>query len=75
MIPEFAPAVLLRAFPEHALVPGDVGTVVHVHNNGEGYEVEFIDAFGNTITVLTVEAADIRELQRTEQAIHHVRTA
>lgn len=75
MISEHKLAVLLREFPEHSLVAGDVGTVVHVHNGGEGYEVEFMDAFGETIAVLTVDAPDLRELRRGERAVPHLRLA
>ena len=68
-------AVLLRGFPTHGLSAGDVGTVVHAHRGGEGYEVEFVDILGQTIAVLTVEASDLRELRQGECAVPHVRSA
>ena len=55
-------AVLMRAIPEFDLVPGDVGTVVLVHRDGEAYEVEFLTRGGRTIAVLTLEADDIRPI-------------
>jgi hypothetical protein len=35
--------VLKRDIPEHGLARGDVGTVVHVYDNGAAYEVESND--------------------------------
>jgi hypothetical protein len=75
MIPEHSLAVLLRDFPAHGLAPGDVGTVVHVHEGGRGYEVEFMDVLGETIAVLTVDASDLRQLRQGERAIPHLRSA
>jgi len=40
MINEHDTVVLTEDLPEEGLTAGDVGTVVHVHNNGVGYEVE-----------------------------------
>jgi len=40
--------------PEEGLTAGDVGTVVHLHNNGEGYEVEFMTLTGQTIAVASL---------------------
>jgi hypothetical protein len=34
--------------------------VVHVHGNGEAYEVEFMSLDGRTIGVETIEGADLR---------------
>ena len=42
MIKEHDIVVLTEDVPEEGLTAGDVGTVVHIHNNGEGYEVEFM---------------------------------
>ena len=42
MIKEHDIVVLTEAVPEEGLTTGDVGTVVHIHNNVEGYEVEFM---------------------------------
>ena len=49
---------LLKSLPEHHLVEGTIGTVVHVydHNN---YEVEFADLKGQTYAMLTLAAQDI----------------
>jgi hypothetical protein len=42
MIKEHDIVVLAEDVPEEGLTAGDVGTVVHIHNNVEGYEVEFM---------------------------------
>jgi hypothetical protein len=54
--------VLKRDIPEHGLARGDVGTVVHVYDNGAAYEVEFILASGETVAVLTLESDDVRRV-------------
>ncbi len=43
----------------HGLSDGDTGTIVEVYNNGNAYEVEFIDDNGRTIALLTLTQADI----------------
>jgi hypothetical protein len=41
-ISEFDLVALTSALPAHALPAGQTGTVVHVHGQGDGFEVEFI---------------------------------
>lgn len=50
---------LLEDLPTHGLVAGDVGTVVFVHREGQGYEVEFMDADGRTLAVETLHAPQV----------------
>jgi hypothetical protein len=71
MINEHDCVVLLRDIPEQGMTVGDVGTVVHVHGNGEGYEVEFMTLTGTTIAVACVVAADIRPVASRD--VVHVR--
>jgi Domain of unknown function (DUF4926) len=42
VIKEHDCVVLTANLPAERLVAGDVGTVMHIHNGGEGYEVEFM---------------------------------
>jgi len=35
------------------LEAGDIGTVVHIHNGGAGYEVEIMTLAGEMVAVLT----------------------
>ena len=58
--------VLRRSVPEHGLMPGDVGTIVHDYGNGSAYEVEFVLASGDTVAVLTLSREDIREREGSE---------
>ena len=52
--------VLTHPIATHGLEPRDVGTLVHVYQNGQAYEVEFVTAEGAYIAVLTLTAADVR---------------
>lgn len=58
--------VLTHSISEHALKKGDVGAVVHVYGDGEGYEVEFVTAAGNTVAVVTLQPEDVRRMASTE---------
>ncbi|MGH2585688.1 MAG: DUF4926 domain-containing protein [Dehalococcoidia bacterium] len=46
--------------PEHGLQVGDVGTVVHVVQEGKAYLVEFFTLDGETIDVVMLEADQVR---------------
>lgn len=63
--------VLTADLPADGLKAGDVGTVVHVHNNGAAYEVEFMTFAGRTIAVATVEASQLRPVG--DRDLSHVR--
>ena len=52
--------ILTIDLPEHGLKAGDVGVVVHVYSTGRAYEVEFFTLDGNTLDVITVQAAQVR---------------
>ncbi len=71
MIRELETVVLTRDVPEHGLVKGDVGAVVHPYADGEAFEVEFVTAEGRTVAVLTLSGSDIRPMGSGE--ILHVR--
>ena len=57
MINEHDIVVLTQDLPEERLTAGDVGTVVHIHDCGAGYEIEFMTLSGRTIAVATVMAS------------------
>ena len=71
-IKELDRVILTTARPEEGLEAGDVGTVVHVYDDGSAYEVEFTTLDGRTAAVVTVEATDVRPVTRDE--ITHART-
>lgn len=60
MIKEHDVVVLTQDLPHDRLRAGDVGTVVHVHQGGAGYEVEFMTLSGDTVAVTTVMASQVR---------------
>lgn len=51
----FDSIALLADIPEEGLERGNLGAIVHVHNGGEAFEVEFVDDDGRTygLTALT----------------------
>jgi len=71
MIRELDTVVLTTDLPEYGLMAGDVGTVVLVHRDGAGYEVEFMTMDGETIAVVSLHASQVRPVGRHE--IAHVR--
>ena len=60
MINEHDRVVLTAPLPAHGLEAGDVGTVVHLYEDGRAYEVEFFALNGRTAAVVTVEATQVR---------------
>jgi len=68
MVVEHDRVVLKRAIPESGLEAGDVGTVVHVYADREGFEVEFVALDGQTEVVTTVRASDVRSVRAHEMA-------
>ena len=71
MIKEHDCVVLTQNLPEENLVAGDIGTVVHIHGCGAGYEVEFMTLAGETVAVATLLPAQLRPIARRD--IAHVR--
>lgn len=45
---------LLVDMPEEQLQRGNVGTLVHEHNEGEAFEVEFVDNQGYPLGLVTL---------------------
>lgn len=66
MIDELALVVLKRDLPDAGLAAGDVGTIVLVHQQGGGYEVEFATLSGDTVAVVTLDASDVRPVESRE---------
>jgi hypothetical protein len=71
MIKEHDRVVLKTAVPTECLEAGDVGTIVHVYRDGAAYEVEFTTLSGDTAAVVTVEASQVRPVNKRE--ITHAR--
>jgi hypothetical protein len=71
MLIEHSQVVLNKPLPHLSLKPGYVGIVVHVHDEGAAFEVEFLTMLGNTIGVETLAAAELRQASPT--AVAHER--
>ncbi len=63
--------VLTADVPGESLRAGDVGTIVHVYDDGQAYEVEFLTLDGQTAAVATLEKSRVRPVSPRE--ITHAR--
>jgi len=68
MIREHDCIVLLEDLPENRLKAGNIGTVVHVHKDGAGYEVEFMTLAGETVAIVTPLPSQLRPIARRDLA-------
>ena len=68
MIKEHDCVVLTSDLPGENLEAGDIGTVVHIHDGGAGYEVEFMTLTGETVAIVTLMASQVRPLNRRDLA-------
>ena len=68
MIKEHDRIVLLKDLQAEGLLAGDVGTVVHIHNKGEAFEVEFMTLGGETVTVVTLPSSQVRAVGKRDIA-------
>ncbi len=71
MIEELEDVILTCDLPEYGLTRGDIGTVVLIHKEGKGYEVEFTTLDGETVAIVTLMANQVRPSKSRE--IAHVR--
>lgn len=73
MFEELDKVILRRDIKKYNLKEGDRGTIVHVYGKGEGYEVEFFNAKGDTVAVLTLTPNDMRLiLSKGEHLLHGI---
>ena len=68
MTKELESVVLTTDLPEYGLKKGDLGTVVLVHHEGKGYEVEFVTLDGETVAVISLPPSQVRSIGRREIA-------
>ncbi len=71
MINEHDCVVLMQDLPDEGLKAGDIGTVIHIHASGDGYEVEFMTLAGETVSVVTLLPSQLRSIAPRDLA--HVR--
>ena len=74
MLKEHALVVLESDSADEKLSCGDIGTIVHIHDGGNGYEVEFVDGSGYTVAPITLGAADVRPIGP-DELLHVCRTS
>lgn len=60
----FDTVALLEDLPEENLWRGQVGAVVEVYNDGEAFEVEFVDTNGQTYGLLALRSEQLMLLRR-----------
>lgn len=63
--------VLTEDIPDDGLKAGDIGTVIHIHQAGAGYEVEFMTLAGETVAIATLLSVQVRPIAKRD--IAHVR--
>ena len=66
---------LLHDIPEHHLRRGDVGTVAYVYEtdpneNGRLYDVEFMNAAGNTLAVVSLRENAMQPVELQNVVLH-----
>jgi len=71
MIKEHERVILTESLADHRLEAGGVGCVVHIYQDAEAYEVEFITLDGKTAVVATIPADKVRPVGHGE--IPHAR--
>lgn len=71
MIEELDRVVLTTDVSEYGLERGDIGTVVLVHRNRAGFEVEFVTLDGETLGVVSLAENQVRPIR--EKEIAHAR--
>ena len=62
MFKEHEIIALTADLPEEGLEAGDVGTIVHIHGDGEAFIVEFMTFTGRTVAVAEVPADQVRPI-------------
>lgn len=60
-IRELDTVVLVRDVPEHGLLKGDIGAVVHTYS-ADVFDVEFVRASGTTQVMVQLHGCDVRPL-------------
>ncbi|MFZ4815027.1 MAG: DUF4926 domain-containing protein [Phototrophicaceae bacterium] len=76
MFNELERVALIDDLPEYDLKVGDLGMIVHVYGNHQGYEVEFVTLTGELVALASVYPRQIRSLEAGEIAsARRVKTA
>jgi len=68
----FDSVAMLEDLPEENLWRGQIGAVVEIYNDGEAFEVEFVDTNGRTYGLLALRAEQVMLLRH--EAIEKIAT-
>jgi hypothetical protein len=68
----FDSVAMLEDLPEENLWRGQIGAVVEIYNDGEAFEVEFVDTNGRTYELLALRAEQVMLLRH--EAIEKIAT-
>ncbi len=71
MIQELDDVILTCDMPKQGLKCGDISTVVLIHGEEKGYEVEFTTLDGESVAVITLLPSQVRPAH--EREIAHAR--
>jgi ATP-dependent exoDNAse (exonuclease V) alpha subunit len=66
MIHELDQVILTKDIPAKGLRQGDIGTVVLVHKDNAGFEVEFVALDGEHLALVTAMPEGIRSVEPNE---------
>lgn len=62
MFSELDTVALTHDIGEYALKSGDIGGIVHCYEQGEAFEVEFVNGEGKTVALVTLARNEIRSI-------------
>lgn len=71
MIQELDLVAITTDRPDLGLRRGDVGTVVHIYISSDLYEVEFINANGDTVGVETLNTEEVQAVDLGRVMLHY----
>lgn len=63
---------LAHEIQQYGLSEGDTGTIVSVYNNGDAFEVEFVNRRGETIALITLAPSDIRSVPESSTVLRWI---
>ena len=62
MIKELETVELIHDIPKYGLRKGDIGEILYRFEDRDAFEIGFVAAEGMTVTLLTLNSADIRQI-------------
>lgn len=68
MFEELEHVVLMEDLDDHGLKADDIGMILHVYGQGEGYEVEFVTLGSELVALVALTPSHIRAVEQDEMA-------